>query len=317
MGSAIVVNADDLGVSKGANLGILRAHRDGIVTSASMVTAPPFYEHALETCVKACPNLGIGLHFTLTSGRPVSPSSQIPLLIGDNGFFRWRFSPLLRATFLRRPRSLLDQIEIELEAQLQRLISDGIRPDHINSERHVHLIPAIFERVVAAARRHDIPFVRMGRDIGRDHLKLRYAPEFFYSGGFVKSPFLACLVAVNRRRLASSTSRSESCAAGSGARSDILYAEHVASYLYTGRLDLLLAPLLKAPPPDGVLEIMAHPGVPEESRNLDLGNSEMERYLASEDRRREMKACIAARSLVGDAKLTTFGQLARERGRIP
>ena len=93
--SFLVVNADDLGVSRGANLGTVRAHREGIVTSASLAVTTPFYEHAVETCVRACPDLGIGLHFTLTSGRPVSPPERVPLLIDRAGFFCWRFLPLL------------------------------------------------------------------------------------------------------------------------------------------------------------------------------------------------------------------------------
>lgn len=298
MAGTIVVNADDLGVSRGATLGIVRAHQDGIVTSASLATTTPFYEHALESCVKVCPNLGIGLHFTLTSGRPVAPVSQVPLLIDGKGFFRWRFLSLLRATSLHMPHRLLDQIEIEFEAQIQRLISDGIHPDHINGERHVHLIPAIFDRVIVAAKRHGIPFVRLGRDIGRDHLRTGHLAELTLGGGFIKSWLLSFLTSLDRHQL------------GGGG---LAYAENVASYLYTGRLDLLLAPLLKSPPPEGILEIMVHPGLPEESRNLGLGNPEVERYLASEDRRREMKACVAARALVGGWRLTTFGQLARER----
>src|SRR5262245_526252 len=157
MSGWLVVNADDLGVSKGATLGIVRAHREGIVTSASLAPTTPFYAHTLETCVRLCPELGIGLHFTLTSGRPVSPSASVPLLVDSRGVFRWRFMPLLRAAGLARGKDLLEQIDLELEAQIQRLKADGIRPDHIDGERHVQLIPGIFETVVAAARRHAIP----------------------------------------------------------------------------------------------------------------------------------------------------------------
>jgi hypothetical protein len=297
MAGALVVNADDLGVSRGATLGIVRAHREGIVTSASLAATTPFYQHAVETCVRANPGLGIGLHFTLTSGRPVSDARRVPLLIDGNGFFRWRFTSLLLASSVRRPPGLLEQIEIELEAQIQRLLSDGVRPDHINGERHIHLIPAIFERVAAAAERHGIPFVRLGRDIGRDRIKSGDSLGLLLRGGFAKSWLLGRLTALDRRRLADG----------------LFYAENVASYLYTGRLDRILAPLLESAPPDGILEIMVHPGVPEESRDLTLGNTSLERYLVSEDRRGELEACIAARALVGKWRLATFGQLARER----
>ena len=52
MTGLMVVNADDLGVSRGATLGILRAHREGIVTSASLAVTTPFYEHALEVLLE-------------------------------------------------------------------------------------------------------------------------------------------------------------------------------------------------------------------------------------------------------------------------
>src|SRR4029450_13854746 len=130
MPGAFVVNADDLGVSRGATLGILRAHQEGIVTSASLAPTTPSYTHALETCVHACPKLGIGLHFTLTSGRPVSPPAAVPELVNPQGVLRWRFMSLLRDAGLARRKGLLEQIDVELEAQIQRLRSDGIQPDH-------------------------------------------------------------------------------------------------------------------------------------------------------------------------------------------
>src|SRR5204863_5337357 len=100
-----------------ATLGILKAHREGIVTSASLAVTTDAYTHAVESCARACPNLGIGLHFTLTSGKPASHPRDVPLLAGADGFFRWRFLSLVRATSVARRADLLDQIEIEIESQ--------------------------------------------------------------------------------------------------------------------------------------------------------------------------------------------------------
>jgi predicted glycoside hydrolase/deacetylase ChbG (UPF0249 family) len=313
---ALVVNADDLGVSRGATLGIIAAHRDGIVSSASLAVTTDFYDHALETCVRGNPGLGCGLHLTLTSGKPVSPPCAVPLLVGGDGFFRWRFLPLLRAAS-RNPRStLLDQIELEIEAQLQRLARDGVRVDHIDGERHVHLIPGIFERVAAAAKRHHIPYVRMGREIGLLPGSGQ-ALVVAAGGGFAKSWLLSAL-----SRRARGILRRD----GGG---QVRSADHFASYVYSGRLDLVLERILAGPPRPGVTEIMVHPGNPGESREIVLGNRELERYVALDDRRKELDACIAARRwLTEDTRgpaqrsaghparwrLTSFRDLANESG---
>jgi hypothetical protein len=297
MSGALIVNADDLGASRGATLGIVRAHREGIVTSASLFVASPAYEHALE-CIASCPDLGIGLHFTLTAGKAAAGPRRVPLLVGEDGFFRRQFVSLLCAATGPGRGPFLEQVEIELEAQLQRMLAAGLRPDHINSERHVHLIPGVFERVVAAARRHDVRFVRLGRDLATGLLDLRDLPPLLLSGGFVKLGLLSLL---SRRNAAWLDDRTRST-------------EFLASYLYTGRVDLLLPRILDRSRHTGLTEIMVHPGVPEESRGLNLGNREFERYLASKDRGREMQACIEARAQAGNWKLTNFARAARESG---
>lgn len=296
MGSALVVNADDLGESKGATLGIIKAHREGIVTSASLAVTYAAYGHALE-CVRACPDLGIGLHFTLTSGKPVSDAKRVPLLIDENGFFRWRFTSLLQAVSIQAKSGLLDQIEIELEAQFARLLSDGIQPDHIDGERHVHLIPGIFEKVVGIARRRGVKFVRAGKDIGVKCMRTAHVPGLAMKGGFAKVGLLSILSRKDRTHIPSG----------------VYYAENLASYLYSGRIDLIMKDFFALTPPRGVTEMMVHPGIPEESQGLDLGNREVERSLKSEDRRRELNACIEAKAWASKWQLTNFRKLAESR----
>ncbi len=160
----------------------------------------------------------------------------------------------------------------------------------------MHLIPGIFETVAAAAKRHGVRFVRLGKDIGTGHLDLGHAGGLLLSGGFVKLWLLSGLSKRNRAHI------------GDGTRS----AEHFASYLYSGRLDLLLRRLLDHPPLPGVTEVMVHPGIPEESRGVELGNRDLARYVASADRRRELEACIAARGQTHGWTLTNFTRLARE-----
>ena len=96
MVNAIVVNADDLGVSRGATLGIVQAHLEGVVTSASLAPSGADYQYAVKTVRRDCPNLGIGLHFTLSAGKPVSSPTDVPLLVDERGYFKWEFVSLFR-----------------------------------------------------------------------------------------------------------------------------------------------------------------------------------------------------------------------------
>jgi predicted glycoside hydrolase/deacetylase ChbG (UPF0249 family) len=292
VGAIFIINADDLGVSRGATLGIVRAHIEGVVTSASLSPTGADYCQAVKITRESCPNLGIGLHFTLSVGKPISPPSEVPLLIDGNGDFRWEFVSLLKTLRLRRSGALLTQIEIELEAQIQKLFSDGVSPDHINSERHVHLIPGIFDKVILAASRHNIPFVRAGSDLGPGLVGFKHFRTTVFNGGILKFMLLQSLTHLNKNN-----------------RQQVMFCNHFASYVFTGRLDLILKQVLDMAP-DGVTEVMVHPGIPEESRDANLGNPGLENYLTSENRRQELEACVEAKSLVDQLDLCSFRTLA-------
>lgn len=291
---ALVVNADDLGMSQGATAGILQAHREGIVTSASLSVTTSHYRHAVDACRSECPDLGIGLHFNLTAGRPVCPADEVPLLTDAAGYFSSRFVPLLFALHSPRREPLRHQIALELEAQIRRATEDGVVLDHLDSERHIHLIPGIFDLVVEAASRHAIRFVRCGRDVGWRYLRLQHLGALLRNGGGAKTALLSGLSRGHRKRTR-----------------EVSHARYVASYLYTGRLELLLPTLIAQAPTDGITEIMVHPGVPESSQDVALGNRGLEHYLRDEGRRRELEACIRARDTIDRTLLASFGQLAQ------
>lgn len=297
----LVVNADDLGVSRGCTLGIIKAHREGIVTSASLAVTTPHYQFAVDECVRKCPDLGIGLHFTLTSGKPVSDPRRVPLLVNRDGYFRWRFSTLWWRVSQDSQTDLRNQIEDELDAQFAKLKRDGIQPDHVDGERHVQLIPGVFAMVVEAAQRYGVPFVRAARDIGPGILKPSHVPSLAGGGGFVKWGVLAGLSVMARARL---------LRVSTGSAEDIRSADHIASYLYTGQTGTFLPMVLSAQPHPGITELMVHPGIPGEDRGLTLGNRDVERYVTSLERQSELDACIAARGHTGAWQVTNFRTLA-------
>ncbi|HUO86079.1 MAG TPA: ChbG/HpnK family deacetylase, partial [Thermoanaerobaculia bacterium] len=80
----LIVNADDLGRTAGINEGIFTAHRDGIVSSATLMVAYPAAVEA-ATALADHPRLGVGLHVQLTGGRPTLPAGRVPSLVDAEG----------------------------------------------------------------------------------------------------------------------------------------------------------------------------------------------------------------------------------------
>jgi len=77
MAVRLIVNADDFGISDSANRAIERAHREGILTSASLMVAGDAAAAAVQIA-RNNPRLGVGLHSVLVCGRSVLPPKEIP-----------------------------------------------------------------------------------------------------------------------------------------------------------------------------------------------------------------------------------------------
>lgn len=143
----VIVNADDFGLTQGVNESILACHLAGSVTSTSFMANMDAAEHA-AILARGNPTLGVGLHFNLTLGRPLSPRASVPSLVGDAGDFLPR-RDLLRRWALNRIDS--QEIQVELLAQLARMRQLGLEPTHFDSHQHVHSIPQVFRSVAELA----------------------------------------------------------------------------------------------------------------------------------------------------------------------
>ncbi len=150
----LIVNADDFGRSPGINRGILDAHLNGIVTSTTVMINYPDAAPGLEQALLKAPDLGIGLHLNLTSGRPVSAPGSVASLVDENGFFhhisQW---PTRFDTFET------DHIQREIAAQVDRFASlVGHPPDHLDSHHHAtYLHPVALQAMLEIAAGYGIP----------------------------------------------------------------------------------------------------------------------------------------------------------------
>lgn len=153
MRRTLIVNADDLGMSEGVTRGIVEAHRNGIVTSSSAMMNAPHARERLETVLREAPALGLGLHLTLTWGRPVLPPERVPSLVDAQG------------GFLSVPRGVAlpgrwsrNDIAAELRAQLDRFIEIAERPpDHVDAHHGISTYTApVREVMLEIASEHGV-----------------------------------------------------------------------------------------------------------------------------------------------------------------
>jgi hopanoid biosynthesis associated protein HpnK len=153
----IVINADDFGLSEGINRGIVQAHTDGVLTSATIMTNMPAAKQAVKMA-KQLRTLGVGVHLNLSEGQPVSTEADIACLLGADGVFAHSPSKLSLLSLARN--KIRKAVRKELAAQIQWLIDSGIKPTHLDSHKHIHCFPAIFPIVCSLAREFEITAIR-------------------------------------------------------------------------------------------------------------------------------------------------------------
>lgn len=150
----LIVNADDFGRTPGVSQGIIRAHQEGIVTSTTVMVNMPAAEEWVRRAAEEAPELGIGLHLNLTAGQPVSAPGDVPDLVTASGGFHSK-----DALLARLPTLDVTQVEREMLAQVARFQEiAGHLPDHLDSHHHItYLSPPTVKLMVKLARELDIP----------------------------------------------------------------------------------------------------------------------------------------------------------------
>ncbi len=153
----LIVNGDDFGLTRGVNAGILRAFRDGILTSATLMANGPAFEDAVELA-RTNPQLGVGIHLCLVGGRAVALPEDIPALADRDGQLPKTLFVLM--TRLSSGWIPTRQIEREFRAQIQRVLDAGIRPSHLDTHKHTHTHPRVMEALGRVANEFGIRNVR-------------------------------------------------------------------------------------------------------------------------------------------------------------
>ena len=132
----LITNADDFGFTRDVNEGIVHAHRQGILTATTLMATGAAFDHAVGLA-RENPDLDVGVHL---------------VLVGSEGY---------PATVARLVASLgRIQIYDKLAGQISKILDAGIRPTHLDTHKHTHLLPPVLAAVARLAEEFKIPWVR-------------------------------------------------------------------------------------------------------------------------------------------------------------
>ena len=154
----VIVTADDFGLAIPVNEAVERAHRDGVLTAASLMVAEPAADDAVRRA-RALPGLRVGLHVVLVAGRPMLPPERIPDLVEADGSFSTGLARAGIRFFFRR--TVRAQLEAEIRAQFAAFAATGLPLDHVNAQCHMHLHPTVFGVLMKVARAYGSPPMRI------------------------------------------------------------------------------------------------------------------------------------------------------------
>lgn len=241
----LIVNADDLGWTDGVNRGIADAHRQGLVTSTSLLANGRAFDSALDVA-RGNPALGVGVHLNLSDGPPTaSPENVRGLLNSENCLEDGPETLLLRIASRSLP---LEEIEREWDAQIQKVREAGIHPTHVDGHKHVQMLPGLFEIAVRLAKKHGIRAIRVSHEESR--LRAVLATDGEQKTGVVLKQGVQArglkLLAPDAREMAN--------------RQGLVTTDYFCGIAQTGVLHRTGVERLLESLPDGTTELMCHPG---------------------------------------------------------
>lgn len=269
----LVVTADDFGVSAEANAAIERAHRDGILTAASLMVAAPAAGEAVGIA-RRNPRLGVGLHLVLVDGTPALPPANVPDLVGADGRFRPDMARQGARFLLPHVRR---QLAAEITAQFEAFAGTGLALDHVNAHKHFHVHPVIAGLILAIGPRFGMRAVRAPIEPPEPLAAIEPAP----------TPLSARLATAYARRL-----RTRLRGAG------LTVPDAVFGLRWTGHMTLWRVQGLLDRLPRGLVELYAHPAT-----------GPFPGLMAGADAAGEFDALLHARP-PGHVQLTTFARCA-------
>ncbi len=152
----VIFHGDDFGLTPGVNRGIIKAFKEGLLTSTSLMAVGEAADEAIDLALEA-PSLDVGVHLVLVDERPLLSPEALTTLCPYDGRLPDR-NRILKDILSRK----LDygQVEAEWCAQVEKVMNRGVGISHLDSHQFLHLFPGLFNVALTISGRYEIPFMR-------------------------------------------------------------------------------------------------------------------------------------------------------------
>lgn len=154
----LIITGDDFGSSISVNRAILKAHREGVLTHASLMVNEDAAPDAISIA-KTNPGLSVGLHLVLVLGRTALPHTSISHIADRTGQFSK--SPLKAGVHYYFSRAARAEIRHEMRAQFEQFARSGLPFSHVDGHNHLHMHPVIFEELVKLCQQFGVKRIRI------------------------------------------------------------------------------------------------------------------------------------------------------------
>lgn len=156
----VIVHADDFGSSTHFNNAIIKAHKEGFLSSTAVITNGKAFESGINRLKKECPEIGVGVHLNLVEGSSELVTKENFFKIYKDGLYNLSFIKILLYSFNKK---FLKQVELEFRNQIETA-QEHIKIDHLNSHQHCAAIPKVFEICCRLASEYGIESIRVPRE---------------------------------------------------------------------------------------------------------------------------------------------------------
>ena len=154
----LIINADDFGYTSAVNRAVIQAHREGILTSTSLMVNERAAAEAVQLA-KENPDLAVGLHLVLVLGTSTLPHDQIPSLTNRNNEFL-KSPPLAGMKYFFSPQARRE-LRKEMRAQFEKFVATGLPFSHVDGHTHLHMHPVIFDELIELCEEFNVRRIRV------------------------------------------------------------------------------------------------------------------------------------------------------------